>query len=170
MELELELEMRYYKRRSQTGLGPKEGLRFQDERFKNAKMGVQFVAKHRHGKPIDPLIYNPAHRPIDELPVIYGYVSGANPKGCLCLAVSSDGDYLGNRWCTSPEFMAYDLSLAIDGGCQMIKFYLERYQNGFRCVAVPHGEEDSHVGLQKALDKLEAKTEGRKRTPQKESR
>lgn len=56
-------------------------------------------------------VHNPHDRPINELPVIYGFNNGGSPgwySGCL---LAEDGAALGGHVCSAEGYMPHDLGI-----------------------------------------------------------
>jgi hypothetical protein len=124
-----------------------------------------YLAQHEQeweGKPFS--IYNPNNRPINELPVIYGFNNtepGSGAGFLHAVALAEDGTVLGGHGCSAEGYMPADLGM-LDGSRpdRHEDDFRPHYPDGYRCVFVSSDDFDGHDGLQKAIKKAEAKAQG----------
>lgn len=121
-----------------------------------ARYEAQHVAEHAHRKPV---VYNPHDRPIEELPVIYGFNNGGSPDWLEALAIAEDGEVLGGHICSSEAYMPHDLGL-IEGARDDLheKYYRPHYPAGYRMEFVSNSKVDSHEKLMAAIKIAEKRT------------
>ena len=68
-----------------------------------------YLARHRHemeGRQW--AIHNPHEKPLDELPVIYGFNNGGSSGWFSAVLLSEDGHFLGSHVCSHEGYMEYD--------------------------------------------------------------
>lgn len=121
----------------------------------------QYLADHQRkygGQP--PKVYNPKSRPVDELPVIYGFNNGSVGRwgDVIGIAINEDGDILAQHACSNEGYMPHDLG-CVEGSTWQQDRYMERYPDGYRVEFVPYRLVDGHEKLQAAIAKRKAKEE-----------
>jgi hypothetical protein len=83
-------------------------------------------------------IHNPHTRPIDDLPIIYGFNNGGRQGfGYHAVAIAQDGTYLGSHFCSDESYMMTDLGLVEGSRPDRKIVYDEHYPGGYRCLFVP---------------------------------
>lgn len=102
-------------------------------------------------------VYNPSGRPVDELPVIFGFNNGGTTNwqnGCL---LAEDGTELGGHACSNEGYMPFDLGVAKGSRPDRQKdCFRPHYPGGYRMEFVPYSEVRDHSGLQAAFRKAHA--------------
>lgn len=96
-------------------------------------------------------VYNPLNRPVESLPVIYGFNNGG-PEGYkhACL-IAENGVFLGDHCCSCEGFMPGDLGI-IEGTREDRHLrFREHYPDGYRMEFVPQAAVKSHARLQAAF-------------------
>ena len=69
-----------------------------------------YAAQHLLKWGDEPLaVYNPNNRPIEELPVIYGFNNGGSPGWYSGNLIAEDGKFLGGHTCSDEAYMPHDL-------------------------------------------------------------
>jgi hypothetical protein len=117
----------------------------------------QYLAEHQAeyaGRPV--AVHNPHGKPMDQLPVIYGWNNGGGSgwfKGCL---VAEDGTWLGAHICSDEAYMLADLGIVEGSRPDRHEGFREHYPNGYRMQFVRYVDARSHVGLTAALDRRRA--------------
>lgn len=101
-------------------------------------------------------IYNPHNKPIEELPVIYGFNNGGTSDfGGMydAVAMAEDGAFLGNHCCSNEFYMPHDLGI-LEGSRpdRHEKAYQVHYPDGYRMEFISHADVPSCTGLLKALE------------------
>lgn len=98
------------------------------------------------------VVYNPHDKPVDELPVVYGFNNGGSPGWHYAVAISEDGFNLGEHICSHEAFMPADLGV-IEGtrSDRHDNSYRKHYPDGYRMDFVPYENISEHVGLQAAI-------------------
>ena len=97
-------------------------------------------------------VYNPHNKPIEELPVIYGFNNGGSTGFMHAVAISEDGHALGGHLCSNEGFMLGDLGIL--KGHRRDRHegqYQKHYPDGYRMDFVPHKDVENHKALQKAF-------------------
>lgn len=101
--------------------------------------------------------YNPHNRPIDELPVIYGFNNGGSPGWYHGALIAEDGEVLGGHVCSHEGFMLGDLGIVEGSRLDRHKHFRAHYPDGYRMDFVPESEVMSHPGLGAACEKNAAR-------------
>jgi hypothetical protein len=121
-----------------------------------------YLAQHElqwEGKPF--AVFNPHDKPVNELPVIYGFNNGGKPSTFLqAVALAEDGTCLGGHGCSAEGYMPADLGML--KGARPDRHegeFQPHYPNGYRCEFVPSGNIEGHAGLQAAIEKAKANVE-----------
>jgi hypothetical protein len=93
-------------------------------------------------------VYNPHNKPLEELPVIYGFNNGGAPEWLQAVAIAEDGNVLGSHICSHEGYMPHDLGITKDSRPDRHEeHYKVHYPDGYRMDFVQHGDE----GLAQAL-------------------
>jgi len=97
-------------------------------------------------------IYNPHNKPVEELPIIYGFNNGGNDRwynGCL---IAEDGTGMGGHVCSHESFMYDDLGIHEGSRSDRHEGFRKHYPDGYRMDFVPMEEVSTHGGLLKAYE------------------
>lgn len=98
-------------------------------------------------------IFNPQNKPVEGLPVIYGFNNGGSVGWYSALAIAEDGHVLGVHLCSADYFIPYDLGIFKgDRSDRHENSYRKHYPNGYRMDYVPHEEIKGHPALNKAFE------------------
>ena len=104
-------------------------------------------------------IYNPDDRPVEELPVIYGFNLGQRSRGYPHRGrlIAQDGTPLGRHNCSSEGYMRHDLGMLEGSRPDLHETFREHHPDGYRMDFVPLAEVEagSHDGLKAAMDRME---------------
>lgn len=94
-------------------------------------------------------VYNPHNKPLEELPVIYGFNNGGAPNWLQAIAIAEDGNVLGSHICSHEGYMPHDLGV-VKGSRpdRHEEQYKVHYPDGYRMDFVPF----SHEGVTKAIE------------------
>lgn len=97
--------------------------------------------------------YNPSNKPVEELPVIYGFCAGGNPGWYQAQLLSQDGHGLGSHICSHECYMEHDLGILEGTRPDRHEYFKTIYPDGYRMKFIP-GENawSIHPGLKKALE------------------
>jgi hypothetical protein len=100
------------------------------------------------------VVFNPKKRPVEELTVIYGYVTEAR-RGVLTAAmVASDGYGFLFSASSDEEFELPAMLGMVEGARpQRIRLFEQMWSDGFRMEWVPSAQVATHGGLRAALAK-----------------
>ena len=96
-------------------------------------------------------VHNPHNKPVEELPVIYGFNNGGSPGWYYGQLLSADGMGLGSHLCSHEGFMPGDLGCLSGSRPDRHESFREHYPDGYRMEFVPSPEMDGHSGLQAAM-------------------
>lgn len=98
-------------------------------------------------------VYNPHNKPIEELPIIYGFNNGGNLNFLSAVAMAEDGTCLGGHICSDESYMPHDLGI-LEGSRpdRHEKAYRVHYPDGYRMDFIGHADVPSCEGLLKALE------------------
>lgn len=94
-----------------------------------------------------PAIHNPHGKPVDELPVIYGFNNGGCPGWLDAVLLAEDGTCLGGHICSAEAFMPGDLGIIEGSRPDRHETFREHYPTGYRMEFVGASEVRSHQGL-----------------------
>ena len=95
-------------------------------------------------------VYNPKGRPLEELPVIYGFNNGGNPGWMSGVLLAEDGTHLGGHICSAEAYMPHDLGVLEGSRPDRHEDFAAHYPEGYRMDFVPLSEVQSHEGLEAA--------------------
>ena len=97
-------------------------------------------------------VYNPYEKPVEELPVIYGFNNGGGGcflSGCL---LAEDGTSLGGHGCSSEGFMMGDLGILEGSRPDRHETFKKHYPDGYRMDFISLNDVKGHNGLNKAYN------------------
>lgn len=102
-------------------------------------------------------VHNPHNKPLESLPVIYGFNNGGSRdwwSGCL---LAEDGTYLGGHICSHEGYMPSDLGVLEGSHAYRHEGFRKHYPDGYRMAFVGLEEMQSgHPGVQAAFEKNQA--------------
>lgn len=104
-------------------------------------------------------IFNPHNKPVDDLPIIYGFNNGGSLSAYFlhaCL-ISEDGEELGQHMCTDEGYMRSDLGVLEGSRFDRHELFREKYPDGYRMDFVPYSEVSTHQALNEAFRLRESK-------------
>jgi len=116
-------------------------------------------------------IYNPLNKPINTLPVIYGFNNGGSSRLYSACLIASDRHFLGSHLCSSEAYMPHDLGILEDTRPDRHESFRKHFPDGYRMEFV-FGNPRGHKGLMTAYKlnqelgkntKKEEKREGEKK-------
>jgi hypothetical protein len=96
-------------------------------------------------------VYNPHDKPLNELPVIYGFSNGGSKYWWEGRLVSEDGIFLGGHCCSHEAYMPHDLGVLEGARVDRHVGFKEIYPNGYRMEFVKHEAVSAHEKLQQIL-------------------
>ena len=118
----------------------------------------QYLADHLatvQGKPV--AVYNPANKPLSELPKIYGFNNGDSAMWYHAVLLVEDGHGLGGHICGHEGCMPHDLGILEGSRPDRHADFQKHYPDGYVMAFVPFDDVRTHDGLQRAFklnDKL----------------
>lgn len=121
---------------------------------------AQYLAEHQSamtGKGY--ALFNPHDKPIDELPVIYGFNAGGSPGWYRGFVITEDGVVLGTHICSAEGYMLHDLGILEGTREDRHENFREEYPDGYRMDFVPFAEVENHEKLKRALELNEQQAE-----------
>lgn len=112
-----------------------------------------YLAEHlwqHEGKPL--CVYNPHDKPVETLPVIFGFNNGGSPGFLSAQLLAEDGTELGGHLCSHEGYMMADLGILEGTRPDRHKEQFQpHYPDGYRMAFVPASEIKTCEGLQKAF-------------------
>lgn len=96
-------------------------------------------------------VFNPHGKPIEDLPIIYGFNNGGSPEWYEAVLLASDGTCLGSHVCSHEGFMWGDLGILEGYRPDRHKLFAAHYPDGYRMEFVSHADVLGHAGLSKAI-------------------
>jgi hypothetical protein len=102
-------------------------------------------------------VYNPENRPIEDLPVIYGFNNGGSPGWMYACLLAEDGEGLGSHICSHEGYMPHDLGVIEGSRPDRHEDFAKHYPQGYRMDFLGYDEVRSHAGLREALEKNKVK-------------
>lgn len=112
---------------------------------------AHYLASHAHdmeGK--RNAIFNPNSKPIDQLPIIYGWNNGGATGMLSAVLIAEDGTPLGSHCCSSEGYMMHDLGILEGTRPDRHEHFQAHYPEGYRMEFVRYDECDDHKGLNEA--------------------
>jgi len=98
-------------------------------------------------------IYNPVNKPVEELPVIYGFNNGGSPGFCYGILIAEDGIELGGHVCSSEVYMPHDLGILEGARPDRHEIFRSHYPDGYRMEFVSYKDVLKHEKLKQAIDR-----------------
>lgn len=96
--------------------------------------------------------YNPHSKPIEELPVIFGFNNGGSPGWYHAQLLAEDGTGLGSHICSAEGYMPHDLGILDGSRADRHEHFRAHYPDGYRMDFVPW----DHPALQAAYERNQA--------------
>lgn len=115
---------------------------------------AHYLARHLHdmeGRRV--AIHNPHDKPVDQLPVIYGFNNGGGPHLLNAVLLAEDGTALGGHLCSAEGYMPHDLGVLEGTRPDRHETFREHYPDGYRMEFVPASDVLTHPGLEAAYKK-----------------
>lgn len=97
--------------------------------------------------------YNPHNKPIEELPIIYGFNNGGSPGWYNGVLLAEDGEALGGHVCSHEGYMRHDLGVIAGSRPDRHEMFRTHYPDGYRMDFVGADEANTHAGLEAAYQK-----------------
>ena len=98
-------------------------------------------------------IYNPHNKPVEELPVIYGFNNGGSDGWYSAALISEDGHGLGGHACSHEGYMPSDLGVLEGSRSDRHEDFKKHYPDGYRMDFVKYGDVKNHEGLKLAFER-----------------
>ena len=110
------------------------------------------------GRPL--VVHNPNDKPVEELPVIYGFNNGGSRGWYSACLLAEDGTSLGGHVCSAESYMPYDLGCIEGARPDRHEQFRAHYPDGYRMQFVSYGDVKQTPGLVAAIEKNKAMKEG----------
>lgn len=98
-------------------------------------------------------VFNPHNRPVEELPVIYGFNNGGSRNWWHAQLIAEDGTGLGGHLCSSEGYMEYDLGVVEGSRPDRHEGFQAHYPEGYRMEFVSYDDVKSHSALNLAFER-----------------
>lgn len=95
--------------------------------------------------------FNPHSKPVEELPVIYGFNNGGQRGWFNGVLLADDGTVLGGHVCSDEGYMRHDLGVLEGSRPDRHETFRAHYPDGYRMDFVPSEEVMTHPGLNAAV-------------------
>ena len=96
-------------------------------------------------------IFNPKNKPINELPVIYGFNNGGQEGWMSAVLIAEDGTVLGGHTCSSEAYMPADLGILEGTRPDRHDTFKVHYPEGYRMEFVRYDDIKNHEALNAAF-------------------
>ncbi len=101
-------------------------------------------------------VHNPHNKPIEELPVIYGFNNGGSHGWYSAVLLAEDGTALGGHVCSHECYMPGDLGILDGARPDRHEHFREHYPDGYRMEFIPAAQVKAHLGLDAAYQRNQA--------------
>lgn len=81
-------------------------------------------------------IHNPNNKPVEELPVIFGFNNGGSDSWYDAVLLAEDGTYLGGHVCSHECYMEHDLGILEGTRDDRHEGFRKHYPDGYRMAFV----------------------------------
>jgi hypothetical protein len=107
--------------------------------------------------------FNPHGKPLDELPVIYGFNNGGEPGWMSAVLLAEDGTGLGGHICSSEGYMRHDLGVLEGSRPDRHEGFQKHYPDGYRMEFIGEAEvrARNNPGLELAYERNQQKASER---------
>lgn len=102
-------------------------------------------------------VYNPHNKPVEDLPVIYGFNNGGSPGWYSACLLAEDGEGLGGHLCSAEGYMLHDLGILEGSRPDRHETFRTHYPDGYRMDFVSAADVLTHAGLGAAYQLNQAK-------------
>jgi hypothetical protein len=102
-------------------------------------------------------VFNPHNKPVEELPVIYGFNNGGSRDWWSGVLLAEDGTALGGHVCSHEGFMYGDLGILEGSRPDRHETFREHYPDGYRMDFVRGEDVKTHEGLDAAYQRNQEK-------------
>ena len=100
--------------------------------------------------------FNPHGKPIEELPVIYGFNNGGSTGWMSGVLIAEDGTGLGGHICSHEGYMPHDLGIIDGSRPDRHEHFQQHYPDGYRMDFVGYADVTSNSGLMDAIGRNQA--------------
>ena len=101
-------------------------------------------------------VHNPSDKPLEDLPVIYGFNNGGSSGWLWAQLIAEDGHALGSHICSAEGYMPHDLGVVESSRPDRHETFAQHYPDGYRMDFVSYSDVPAHVGLNEALERNKA--------------
>ena len=101
-------------------------------------------------------VFNPHQKPVDQLPVIYGFNNGGHTGWLSAVLLAEDGTPLGGHACSAEGYMYHDLGVVEGSRPDRHEAFQKHYPDGYRMDFVPYSDVMTHAGLAAAVERNKA--------------
>jgi len=108
-------------------------------------------------------IFNPHNKPVETLPIIYGFNNGGSHVWWHAQLIAEDGTGLGGHICSHEGFMPQDLGVLEGSRPDRHEGFRDHYPDGYRMEFVGYSDVRSHAALNAAFAKNEEKAAAAKK-------
>lgn len=98
-------------------------------------------------------VHNPHNKPVEALPVIYGWNNGGCPGWYSACLLSEDGEGLGGHICSSEGYMPHDLGILEGSRPDRHERFRAHYPDGYRMDFVRHDDPGLEAAYQRYIAK-----------------
>jgi hypothetical protein len=102
-------------------------------------------------------VHNPLSKPIEDLPVIYGFNNGGRVGLLSAVLIAEDGTSLGGHCCSFEGYMPHDLGCIEGARPDRHEEFQKHYPDGYRMEFVGHKNVEKHEKLMAAIGLANAK-------------
>ena len=115
---------------------------------------ASYLAQHQHelrGRKV--AVHNPKNKPVDELPVIFGFNNGGSPGWLEAILIAEDGTVLGGHCCSHEGYMPHDLGILEGTRHDRHEGFRRHYPDGYRMQFVGFNDIDGCAPLLAAFER-----------------
>lgn len=110
-----------------------------------------YLARHRYEQEGRRwAVYNPENKPLEELPVIYGFNNGGSHGWYDAVLIAADGACLGGHACSHEGYMEHDLGVTEGSRPDRHETFQKHYPGGYRMELISGKDVRTHAGLNEA--------------------
>lgn len=117
--------------------------------------------KHAYSA-VNVAVHNPHDKPVEELPVIYGFNNGGGLGFMSAILLSQDGTVLGSHMCSNEHFMIGDLGVREGTRPDRHEDFKKHYPDGYRMEFIGYEDFKGHPGINAAAELAVAMQEAEK--------
>lgn len=118
------------------------------------KAAAHYLARHEHEMEDKRYaVFNPHGKPVDELPIIWGFNNGGEPGWLRAQLLAEDGTALGAHICSAEGYMLHDLGILEGTRPDRHETFRKHYPDGYRMEFVGSPQSKIHSGILAAYEK-----------------